>query len=81
MSKAKLDFARCPIEAAIEPFEDGLNRVSFFLTDADLKRIQDVGGGDAFLDMGHAQIVLEQILMLGAEKKEDELRDQEKLRF
>jgi CO dehydrogenase/acetyl-CoA synthase epsilon subunit len=79
MSAARLDFARCLIEAAIEPFEDGLNRISFFLTDADLKRIQQVGGGDAFLDTGHAQIVLEQLLMLGTEKKEDELRDQEQL--
>jgi hypothetical protein len=78
-SAAKIDFACRAVEASIEPFEYGLNRISFFLTDADIKRVQEVAGGDAFLDMHHAQVALEILLMLGVEQKEDELRNQEEL--
>jgi hypothetical protein len=79
MKASNIDFVARAVEATIEPFEHGLSRISFFLADEDLKRIQAVAGGDAFLDMHHAQMALETLLLLGCEQKEDELAGQEEL--
>jgi len=47
MKASNIDFVARAVEATIEPFEHGLSRISFFLADEDLKRIQAVAGGDA----------------------------------
>lgn len=49
-------------------------RVSFWISDELVQRIAAVGGGDAFLDASHAQVVLEHLLELGTKVKEEELR-------
>jgi hypothetical protein len=61
------------LEANIETHAIGISRVSFYVSDELLQLIIDVGGDEAFACPSHAQVVLQQLLALGAQVKLDEL--------
>lgn len=64
-------------EATFQPHDAKNTRVAFLFDSELLARVEVVGCGEAFQDLGHAGLVMAHLLRIGLEQMEDQLNTEQ----